>query len=347
MESHSLTSSREESNAFISQLESAEQKSSAEYESRLESYIDHHFYHPSLEEIKHMPKCGVTIALKRHKSEMQKPRLQSLSNEQNESSLCSVETPLRKIQTEDLYQFLNEFAPEVIEAKERADNRFLKFIDKVTNNQGLSYARVRDIYRIQRQANRETVASFEFHSIVLIIRNAIIDRNLFLDWLSNSYVKLIWDSANLVRYLLFSMLYLFEIQSNSINKKPSDIVSDQFSWIVVYRDAYSYGILIVLAAITIGVKFIDFLAIDRGSISKIAFQLLEIITSLIFLLSLAIFHYSKSMYFYVPYFLFSLMVIPQVRIILRSCKNFSLNVSDYAMKLTDLLLYIILLVYLG
>lgn len=340
----SLKSCSEESNAFISRLESAEQKSSAEYESRLESYIDHHFYHPSQEEINHMPKWGVTIALKRHKSEMQRPRLQSL--EHNESRLY-VETPLRKIQTEDLYQFLNEFASEVIEAKERADNRFLKFIDKVTNNQGLSYARVRDIYRIQRQANRETAASFEFHSIVLIIRNAIIDRNLFLDWLSNSYVKLIWDSANLVRYLLFSMLYLLEIQANSVNKKPSDIVADQFSWIVVYRDAYSYGILIVLAAITIGVKFIDFLAIDRGSISKIAFQLLEIITSLIFLLSLAILHYSKSMYFYVPYFLFSLMVIPQVRIILRSCKNFSLNVSDYAMKLTDLLLYIMLLVYLG
>lgn len=67
---------------------------------------------------------------------------------------------------------------------------------------------------------------------------------------------------------------------------------------------------------------------------------------------IVLYHYFDSpsynqigQYIYVPYFLFCLMIIPQMKLILRS-ESF-LKVSNYGEKLTILLLNIILLVFLG
>jgi hypothetical protein len=95
----------------------------------------------------------------------------------------------------ELYLYLDQFAPEVIEAGKTSDKLIFKWVNRLVQTYSNNYRHVRDIYRILRRQKRDSEAPSRYERVLLFVQNVFENKTLYLDNLSKSYVQTIWDFA--------------------------------------------------------------------------------------------------------------------------------------------------------
>jgi hypothetical protein len=124
------------------------------------------------------------------------------------------------------------------------------------------------------------------------------------------------------------------------------VIPNELKWIIVNRDQKSYGVLLFLSYLTIAVRILGFTIFDRQKSSRFSLHVLESVIAISFATLPLVVRFAQ--FIYIPYFLLSIMIIPQVKLLLQSGKrNSLLRISQYGEKLIKLLLYVALLFYLG
>lgn len=249
----------------------------------------------------------------------------------------------------NIYDCLDPTAPEVIAARSKR-TPILKMLSAqvlggwYAETTDYDLEEVRTLYRQHRRLKRVPQIDGGFFSHVIGM--------VFSFWTSRELLGItLWLRKNalltmmeFIRYLVFCIIYLFEIQWNAV--RPPN-VADNLLWASVERPPGLIPLLQLLGIISIFGKLFNMLLNWEtfGNFTSQSLALLDFILASALIVCLSI---KLDFQIYIPYFLYCLMLIPQLKIMLRSQSRLSMfNVSKYIEKFVILFVTTVVIVYMG
>lgn len=203
------------------------------------------------------------------------------------------------------------------------------------------------MYRIQHHERRHPGSAFNFFNLfsrALFVKVFLENRHTVNSWFNSPYTQLIWNLLELSRGLAFTVFYLLEIQWNSIYEKPKTVKPE---WIAITRPDHIFSLLLFLSITGMVARIIGILFSEgnKKAFLRLPMHIMDVVLS-ISIISLSFFKNGPDIY--IPYFLYSILIIPLLKPILRSKTNWRLfKVTNYSDNLILLLANILLIIFLG
>eukprot|EP00842_Homolaphlyctis_polyrhiza_P005739 jgi/Hompol1/6166/HPOL_002177-RA len=269
------------------------------------------------------------------------------------NGIGSARTSVAPIGRLDIFDTLDPDAPEVVAVKSSISSTAISFWEILAltpffedvKSRPMNYAEVRHAYRLQRQEKRQDPVTPRNYLLkfILITLNIETFRRMMIKILKSKRRVVLFMFLDLLLNVISCLMYLAEIQYH-VSTGGQDVKGWQPSWFWTSRPSvifYAVGLLCAanLLSMVIRLSFSENL---RQSIFSTD-SLMDVIITIPFLV-ITRFEYGR--FIYVPYFLRSLVLIPQLKNVLR-LRSFwpPINFNSYKEKLIILITTVLILIF--